>query len=1035
MTAFPARLAPLLLGSTALISLLSLPVLAEPLINIGRLVYDSDSVLTQDLVNERPGRVTVRADLDAAGYDITNRGNFLIENGEDSQANLRNVNQLTSDGRFTIEPGARVSAAAVRVTGGQFVINGELAAPVQNEAAGRMVLTDGLIRGSVENLGAVEGTGRITGTLNNVGRATIGGRTGAVTNSGVLTTNSDLVADGLTNIGGTVIVRDGDRLTSAEVANDRELRLSGTLTGTVRNAQMGLVMLDGGLIEGGLSNGGRVEGQGSITGRLGNRGLALIGGSVGTLINSGSLEVDGALAAGVLENQQGGILRVGAGQRLSSEAAIDNAGDLALAGRLDAALTNTGRVGLQNGQIAGRVVNGGQLDGTGTITGDVITRQSGVTALGGRIDGNVTNYGGRLSFGQDLLVTGQIRNTAGSGTGGFEVGREARVTAQGGTINQQSASMTLAGRLESDVITSGSYGQTGTLDGRLTIRGGVAEVAGRVSGDLRFDSGRLTLGDGLRIGGTLAANADLALAAGNSVTAGAASIGRDATLSLAGTLQAPLQNAGTLRASGAGAKVAGSLQGAQGGLVDLSDASTETVLTVAGLSGENDIRMDIDTGNRRADRIAVSGGPVTGRLHFGFQNLSDQVAATTGERITLLTLDRRFGTGNDFAYSFDPISTASERIVYSVDRDRQSGNLTLVSQLNPAIGAMFANITLVQSLIGSVVNRPTSPYVSGLVTDSADKPCGTGGWGRATGGRATLTGLTDNRVSVLENEVTANYYGMQGGIDLSCFDARFGGWDTSFGVLMGVNKGESDQPIRAINGTDSQATTGAIASVTTTDFTQSYGGLYATASKDRWVADLQLRKERTTFQIENRAITGSGLGIADPDFSSDGFTLSGSVSYTMPMGESGWSIAPTAGFAWSRYSTDNISFEDGFLMSFDDSERKVGFFGASISKPFLFMEQNAALQAFATATYYRDFADDAVSRLYNDELAGFDTQIMRSEILKEFGEVSLGANYVKVLAPGRWGKARQLSTSARVDGRFGDAIDSVGVTAQFRFQF
>lgn len=122
-------------------------------------------------------------------------------------------------------------------------------------------------------------------------------------------------------------------------------------------------------------------------------------------------------------------------------------------------------------------------------------------------------------------------------------------------------------------------------------------------------------------------------------------------------------------------------------------------------------------------------------------------------------------------------------------------------------------------------------------------------------------------------------------------------------------------------------------------------------------------------------------------------------------------------------------------MTFDDSERQVGFLGATLSKTFIRLQENAALQTFATTTYYKDFADDSVSRLFNDTLEGYETQVMTSENLKEFGEFSIGANYVKVLDPGRARNARQFSASARIDGRFGDAIDSVGVSGQIRLQF
>ena len=63
------------------------------------------------------------------------------------------------------------------------------------------------------------------------------------------------------------------------------------------------------------------------------------------------------------------------------------------------------------------------------------------------------------------------------------------------------------------------------------------------------------------------------------------------------------------------------------------------------------------------------------------------------------------------------------------------------------------------------------------------------------------------------------------------------------------------------------------------------------------------------------------------------------------------------------------------------------------------------------------------------------TDALESSNLGVYGELSLGANYLKVLETGRAGKARQFNASIRVDGRTGDVLDSVGVSAQVRFQF
>ncbi len=915
-------------------------------------------------------------------------------------------------------------------------VAGTLKGAVSNGPRGTVTLQSGTITGAVSNSGTMTGLGTLAGTLTNTGIANLAGSARAVVNSGTLTLLDTGTLDvvSLTNeAAGRVTVDRGETLNAASrVLNKGRLQLAGQLNGDVNNT--GTLRLDAGRITGAVVNSGTLNAAGTISGTVSNRG---------TLNTSGTLSVKG------LTNT--GAVAIGTDETLVSTTAVVNEKTLSVAGSLRADLNNQSgaTTALNGGTVTGQVQNRGTLAGSGTIDGKLTTRMGSTTTMGGKVNGDLVNLGGVIRPEADLQVEGYIYNSASSklvlsqaaattaaltAPGSFTVDKGVTVSATRDIVNGPNAYMNVAGTLNGKVINRGIYNQTGTLSYTLETWG-TASVGGLVRGDLEYNAGKLDLKDGVRITGQLILKNDYTVADGTRIDANQTVVA--STLRLGGTLDGAVANLGTVKMTDNAAKVTGNFAN-QSGTIDLRDGDTRDVLTVGGLSGAGKAIMDISTGDRlTSDRIVVDGGRATGSLHFALDS-QDQVAGSTiGQRVTLLDVDESFGAGNDITYTYDELSAANERIVYSIDQASNHGDLTLVSQVNPAIGAMFANVTLVQSLIGSVINRPTSPYVTGLVVDSTDKPCGVGGWGRATGGTADVEGKTDNQVSVLNNKVSASYYGMQGGMDLACFDDRFGGWDMAFGALGGVNIGDSRQPIYAINGRDSQATTGALASVTTTDFQQRYLGVYATASKDRWVADLQLRMEKTDFELKNTPASASsaGLGISDPDFSSDGYTLSGSVSYSMPIATSGWNLTPTVGFAWSKYSTDSISFSDGFWMEFDDSDRKIGFVGATVSKAFIRMEENAAIQTFATATYYKDFADAAVSRLYNDELDGYETQVMTSDNLKSYTELSVGANYVKVLNPGHAGGARQFSTSARIDGRFGKNIDSVGVTGQIRWQF
>ena len=149
-------------------------------------------------------------------------------------------------------------------------------------------------------------------------------------------------------------------------------------------------------------------------------------------------------------------------------------------------------------------------------------------------------------------------------------------------------------------------------------------------------------------------------------------------------------------------------------------------------------------------------------------------------------------------------------------------------------------------------------------------------------------------------------------------------------------------------------------------------------------------------------------------------------------------MVPTVGFAWSEMSTDSIAFggtgtDAGYRLTFEDSTRKIGFVGATLAKTFVQQADNSVLYAFATGTWYKDFADPTISIFDHDTDDSFVAQELESENLGAYGEISVGANWIKVLGPKSRG--RQLSAGARVDARFGDNLDSVGVSGQLRWQF
>lgn len=927
------------------------------------------------------------------------------------------VGTLVNDESVTVGAGHRLSLDTGFVNNDRLAVAGTLAGLLENH--GTTTMLGGTVDGDVTNLGTLNGAGSVTGRL---------------VNDATLTADHRIVIGELVNNQTATVAQDGVLVSAETVQNQGTLGVAGLMQADLLNRATGTTTLSGGTIAGDVANLGLLTGTGTIAGTVRNAGQATLGGRVEALQNleAGQFAVQDTLA--VEEFVNAGRATIGAGTTLTmvdpdAQAAPVPAqnlasGTLTVDGRLQGALVNAGTLG-GAGTITGSVLNTGSADWAGGIAGSV-TNRGAFTLAGGSITGGLVNEAGGFATRGNASVAGGIRNQSGATT---RILTGSALTTAGGILNEAGGNVVLDGQLNGDIQNLGTLNQTGTLAGSLATSGS-ATLAGTVTGDLIYDGGSLVLRDSASIGRDFRLNADYTVGAGSAVDAARTVVAQGSTLTLAGLLEGGLLNQGTVAVQGNQARVAGTAT--NNATVDMTDGSTSGVFRVGGLDGTGTYRLDLNLRTMTSDRIEVSGGAAHGAYHLDFDLAERDTVPQRGARLTLIDVDDSFGSQNDFTYTRSELPAGSERIVYSVQRAGADGrgDLELVSQLNPAMGAIFGNVALVQSLIGSVVNRPTSPFVTALAYEDAEKPCGIGSWGRVIGGHATASGRTDNGISNVETEVNADYYGMQVGTDFACFDNRFGGWNMAFGALAGLNHGSTSQPVYAIDPNNSQDLTSILTSYTSTDFDQRYAGLYATATKGRFQADLQYRIERTDFTIANDPLPGyTGLGLAETDFSSDTQTLSGSVSYGFPIGKSGWAVLPTMGFAWSKLSTDSIRFDDDYTLIFKDSTRKIGFAGATVAKTFVDNGRNSALYAFATGTWYKDFADPTISLFASAD----NSETLTTENLGSYGEVSIGANWIKVLGPKSRG--RQISAGARIDARFGDQLDSVGVSGQLRWQF
>ncbi|WP_200683769.1 autotransporter outer membrane beta-barrel domain-containing protein [Paracoccus caeni] len=969
------------------------------------LALDGASVYSR-VVNEAGGLIDIRSSSTIYG-DLVNRGDI-------------DMTKKADDVRLRVYDGTFTNSGEVKVTGGGFL----------TIEADNIALEEGSVIDNerVDLIGSVANNGdlvyrrdaTLTGDLRNnedgavVIRAEVDGQDGdtrhSVINSGSFQIGGTTGPTGqLVNVerlenSGNFTIHGGSRA-EAEDALNRDggrMTIAGTLVAPLSNRADSTVSLEGGRIEGDVDNAGNLTGDGHIT---------------GSLLNSGTTSVV-------------------TGQRLAVTGGVTNNQALNVAGTLDAQVTNNGTL-RGGGEISRSVSNSGNMIWTGVIAGDLVN--DGNAQVQNTIGGDVTNRGVFALTG-DLRVDGAVLNSAAGGNrnDAMTIGAGRVLTAAGGVTNESRASLVNEGRIVGNIDNRGNYTQTGTLDGSLTSQGN-SSLSGRVTGNVDYLSGRMDLAEGMTIGGDLNLRNNYSLARDRSITATRTVVATNTAFDLAGTVNGDLRNVGNVNVSGATANVSGRLTNT--GVVDLTgNRGTGDELRVNSLAGNGKYHLNVDLRDMTADRITVQGGAATGHYELFLDYAGNGAIPEIGQSVILIDVDERRGAANDYTISVDRLPIGSERIAYAVQRVTENGDLQFSAGLNPAIGGLIGNVTLTQTLIGSIVNRPTSPFVTGLAYEDPQKPCGVGAWGRATGGTATTTGASDTGINRLESTISTSYYGMQVGSDLACFDNRYGGWNMAFGVLAGVNQGDTTQPVYVTDPLNPDRLTSFVSSVNKTEFTQAYGGVYATATRDRFQADLQIRAERTDFTIRNNPVGNSkGLGLSEQDFSSTSRTISGSVGYSLDVPNmEGWSVVPTAGFAWSSIKTDSIKFdplEEGIdeYLHFEDSNRTIGFLGATVAKTFVQPSSNSAVYAFATGTVYHDFADPTVSVFERVGDNSLKPQRLESDNLGTYGEVSFGANYIKVLSEGA--RARQFSTSARIDARFGDGLESVGVTGQVRWQF
>ncbi|MFN3971758.1 MAG: beta strand repeat-containing protein, partial [Gemmobacter sp.] len=748
----------------------------------------------------------------------------------------------------------------------------------------------------------------------------------------------------------------------------------------------------------------------SATGTLTTTGadtIASLTQTGGTVDGSSTLTVTGAYAQS--GGTTGGTVTVASGTFAQSGGAIVAAGTT---------VTSAGAQTLSGGTIAGALNGAGAITagaGTTSVTG-TITNAASLTVAGGTV--NLTGAGSVDTSGNTIEVIAGMLTNDGDGIANTEA-----VLISGGTLTTTGAdtiaSLTQTGGLVNGgaVLTAGTFSQSGgTMAGNVNTITSATLNGASITGTLSGGDVTVTTNETSVTGGGQITAANLGITSGTLRTDG-------------GALSAgvSVSNAGTFVFTGT--ETVGGLNG--GGTTNLGGTDgVDNILRLGG--GANSVTDQTfilgydELGS--GDRLVSVAGDAFGAgarvydiiLTGNFTDLTTRAVVVDNQQSVSGTLSVRDTMGNNL--------NTGGALLYSLTN--QGGNTVLAAEANPAAGGIASGVSLTQSIVANVVNRPSSPFASGL---ASERGCSQGGYGRAVGGRTKAKGSSFAGVVSRENELTANYFGVQAGYDFICNDGRFfDGWNGGAGAILGYNSGKTNQPVNLDLGGGAVTTT----SITKSDFKQTYGGFYVVGNRDALTIDAQVRFEDNSYTMREQVIAaGAGLGLENDKFTTKGVNFTGRVSYNVPINNEGLNFVPTAGFSVTRTGSSTLKFTRpdvlGNNLVLDAYTSKVGFIGGTLAKTTINEEAASGSTLFISGNYYHEFGGQRTSTF---TAAGTSTTIT-SENLGGFGELSLGLNYIKVLENGPAG-ARQLNTNLRLDTRFGKNIsDSYSLTAQVRLSF
>ncbi len=507
-------------------------------------------------------------------------------------------------GAITAESGSLVGAGTVTVTSftktgtESFVIAGNLTGPATiNVNGGTLQIGNGSMTGSVGSESAIAtsvGASLIFNRSDNPIFANVISGAGSVEQSGsgsITLSGENTFTGNMLVSSGTLALGNASALGSAAVtvANGGTLSVNAGINATTSAS----LVLNGGTISGAgtLSAGSFELNGGTVAAALAGMGAMTVTGTVN--LNAASTRT------GATTVSSGATLNLGNADAVGSSAVT-----VALGGTLD----------VGNGaSSASLILNGGTVSGTGSLTADTYTLNSGVVnaSLAGdgvmTVTGTVSLNGASASYsGATTVNVGGTLNLGNNGALG-----SSSVTVDGGTlsvgsgITATSETLTLsggtisgAGSLEakSYVLNSGAVAAVLTGSGSMAVNGAVSLIAANTY------TGTATVNSG----GTLS------LANANAVSAASVTVASGGTLNV-GSLTA---NVGSLNLTG------GTLAGTSTGRLSGSGTFTLTGGTVnVGLSGTAAVLVNgpitLNRANNYAGGTTIGAG---GNLTLGVRN-------------------------------------------------------------------------------------------------------------------------------------------------------------------------------------------------------------------------------------------------------------------------------------------------------------------------------------------------------------------------------------------------------------------------------